>query len=580
MVESKTDRVGQQFGEYSLTQFLGRGSFGDVYLGKHINDASVAAVKVLHIQLTDRNDVKSFINEARTIRLAHPNIIRVLDFGIGEDDLPFIVMDYASNGTLRHRHPRHTRVPLTTVVEYVKQIADALHYAHEHRLIHRDVKPRNILVNSHKSILLSDFGIATVAHSTHSATTQDKAGTIPYMAPEQIQGKPVPASDQYALGIMTYEWLCGECPFQGDAIEIAVQHYTAPIPSLCEKVPDLSPEVEQVIAKALAKSPKDRFVNVIAFANALEEASRVKSSIGTTLLVYANHKDEVRTVAWSPNGLYIASGSADGIAQVWRPTWSNRQTAFIEATTIYEGHTNSISALTWSPDSQWLASASLDQTVQIWNATTGNVLFPYLKHPSWVRTVAWPFDGRYLASGTFDGSVQLWDAATGELLSTHCSHIDEIRGLAWSPDGHSIASGSADKTAHIWDIRAQETILIYTGHSKSVNTVSWSPDGQFVASGSLDGTVQVWHVHTGENLMTYFGHSAGVNTLAWSPNGRYIASGARDGLVHMWDAFTGEHLHTYTSHTHWLMSLSWSPDGDYIASASADKTVHIWQVRL
>jgi serine/threonine protein kinase len=264
-----TDRIGQRFGEYRLTCFLGRGSFGDVYLGEHLQDHTLAAVKVLQARLTNE-DLKEFINEASTtFRLKHPHIVQLLDFGVGADDALFLVMAYAPNGTLRQCYPKGARLPLDTVVSYVNQIAEALQYAHDRKLIHRDVKPENILLGLNNELLLSDFGIAIVTHSSRSPGTQDNAGTIVYMAPEQIRGRPRPASDQYALGIIAYEWLCGARPFNGTATEIAMQHLLEPPPSLCEKVPTIPSGVEQVIMTALAKDPQQRFASVQAFARAL-----------------------------------------------------------------------------------------------------------------------------------------------------------------------------------------------------------------------------------------------------------------------------------------------------------------------
>src|SRR2546426_2290812 len=135
-----TDRVGQQLGNYRLIQLLGRGSFAEVYLGQHRHLDTQAAIKVLHTHVLGP-DSERFRNEARTIaRLVHPHIVRVLDFGI-ENKTPFLVMDYASNGSLRKRHPKGTHLPLDTIVNYVKQVADALQYAHDEKVIHRDIKP-------------------------------------------------------------------------------------------------------------------------------------------------------------------------------------------------------------------------------------------------------------------------------------------------------------------------------------------------------------------------------------------------------------------------------------------------------
>ncbi|MFL5696574.1 MAG: serine/threonine-protein kinase, partial [Ktedonobacteraceae bacterium] len=269
--EEVPNRVGQRLGNYQLIRLLGEGGFAEVYLGEHIHLGSYAAIKVLHSQLSSAEREK-FRLEARTlVHLVHPHIVRVLDFGL-EGKIPFLVMDYAPNGTLRQRHPKGKRLPLTTIISYVRQVAEALQFAHDQKLIHRDIKPENILVGQRNEVLLSDFGIAIVTQSSRYKNVQDMAGTIAYMAPEQIQAHPRPASDQYALGIVVYEWLCGERPFHGAFTEIAIKHAVVPPPSLCEKVPLLSPAVEEVVLRALAKDPKERFGRILAFADALERA--------------------------------------------------------------------------------------------------------------------------------------------------------------------------------------------------------------------------------------------------------------------------------------------------------------------
>jgi tetratricopeptide (TPR) repeat protein len=265
------DRVGQQLDNYRLKRLLGAGGFGEVYLAEQLSSSTQVAIKLLP-QLA-QDDLLSFLNEARTFRLKHPNIVQVIDFGV-EGRIPFIVMEYAPNGTLRNRHPKGTRVPLDVVVTYVKQVASALQYAHDQRLIHRDVKPENMLIGAQNQVLLCDFGIATIAHGTSSQSVEmSMAGTIPYMAPEQIQGRPTRASDQYSLGLVVYEWLCGDRPFHGTPTEVAMQHATQPPPPLREKVPTISLDVEQVVMTALAKDPKERFGSVQAFAQALAAAS-------------------------------------------------------------------------------------------------------------------------------------------------------------------------------------------------------------------------------------------------------------------------------------------------------------------
>ncbi|GAC1474139.1 MAG: hypothetical protein PVSMB5_26510 [Ktedonobacteraceae bacterium] len=275
-----TYRIGQQLGNYRLTRQLGKGVFAKVYLGEHVHLKTLAAIKVLHqVQLSNDEDEK-FRTEAYTIaNLKHQHIIRVLDYGIQEStSTPFLVMDYAPRGTLRRRYTAGTVLSPLHVLPYIKQIASALQYAHDRKVIHRDIKPENMLLDENDKIRLSDFGIAIVYETSLATNTLDKSGTPPYMAPEQLRGKPLPASDQYSLGIVAYEWLCGARPFNGMLGELIHQHEFAVPPLMREKVPSLSPAIEEVIQKALAKNPEERYASVWDFALAFQDACRVEQT--------------------------------------------------------------------------------------------------------------------------------------------------------------------------------------------------------------------------------------------------------------------------------------------------------------
>lgn len=294
------DHIDQQFGNYHLVKLVGEGGFGKVHLGRHLDSNTEVAIKILDTQLISR-EREDFLQEARLIAsLNHPSIVRLLDCGI-EGDKPFLTMNYASNGTLRQRHPKGSRVPLPQVVSYVKPIASALHYAHERRLIHRDVKPENMLLGSHDEVLLGDFGIALISSTSTSRSTKTAAGTVSYMAPEQILGKPCIASDQYALGIVVYEWLCGTLPFLGSFAEVGQQHLYASPPSFEEQGGKFAPSVEAVVRKALAKKPEERFADVQEFALALEESFLYPETVPTSVPVLPRTENDVVIAVQSAN---------------------------------------------------------------------------------------------------------------------------------------------------------------------------------------------------------------------------------------------------------------------------------------
>lgn len=263
--------IGQEFGNYRLTSLLGRGGFAEVYLGEHVYLKTQAAIKVLQT-LLEQEEQERFYEEARTVaHLQHEHIVRVLEFGLNDGSVPYLVMEYAPNGTLRERFPRGIAVPIEQILPPLKQVVAALNYAHNENLVHRDIKPENMLLGTHDEVLLSDFGIALMISGSRRQGPQDVAGTITYMAPEQLLGHPTKASDQYALGVVVYEWLTGERLFSGSFIEIATQHMLKSPPSLQSH--GIPVAVEQVVFKALAKKPEQRFATVQDFADALEAAA-------------------------------------------------------------------------------------------------------------------------------------------------------------------------------------------------------------------------------------------------------------------------------------------------------------------
>lgn len=268
---------GQELGRYRLLRLLGCGRFSAVYLAEHLNSTLPVAVKVLQGDFSD-NALEKFVTQACIlIHLQHAHIVSTFDFGmIGRT--PFLVMSYAPNGTLRQRYPRGTCLSLKTIVTYTQQIAGALQYIHDQKLIHRDVKPHNMFLGPGNQVLLGDFGIAIPSQTIDALhfELQDFEGTILYAAPEQLQGRPHRNSDQYALAVVVYEWLSGAWPFSGSVEEIAHQHMFVPPPSLTEKGVRVSSAVEEVMLKALAKDPYERFKSVQEFAAHLDSASQLE----------------------------------------------------------------------------------------------------------------------------------------------------------------------------------------------------------------------------------------------------------------------------------------------------------------
>jgi serine/threonine protein kinase len=608
------DRIGQRLGNYRLVRLLGQGGFAEVYLGEHIHLDTPAAIKVLQTQL-DSEDMEQFHTEARTIaRLIHPHIVRVFDYGV-TGITPFLVMDYAPHGTLRKRYPKGTPVPLSTVASYITQLAEALQYAHEQKVIHRDVKPENMLLGRRYEVLLSDFGIALVGKSSRYYSTQglqDLAGTIAYMAPEQIQAQARPHSDQYSLGIVVYEWLSGTRPFQGTFTEVAVKHTLAPPPALREIVPALPAEIEEVVMKALDKDPTRRFGSVQEFAFAFEQAYRQGSvspfatygavvspeqplSPDATLQL---DQEAYATVLFSAPDLPSTSGLAP-----YEPSLPPVETSALDRSLISTQSSQlprrgiarrrllqglagvglvsavggGVALLRYAQGAR-NAATSQGPTISV-----GTTLFTYRGHTDWIWSVAWSPDGKRIASASGDETAQVWDALDGDHLNRYTGHAASVYAVAWNsirgtaaPPVERIASASYDKTVQIWDPMFGDHFYTYTGHTDWVWSVAWSPDGRRIASAGGDKTVQVWDAADGGHVYTFRGHTAPVYAVAWSPDGKHIASSGADGTVQVWDAAYGTHLYTFQPYSTSIWSVAWSPDGRRIASACDNKTVQVW----
>ncbi len=258
-----TDRTGQMFKRYRVLRLLSRSNFADVYLAQHSDLKTQVVLKVFQTPLSPQEQ-DLFIAQARTIAgLTHSNIVQMLDFDV-EEGLCFLVMAYVPDETLHQRYPTGSRLSVSHVVPFVKQLAAALSCAHGRNVIHQDIKPENMFLKRNGKVVLTDFAIPVIF--SHTFAQRRAEG---YIAPEQLRGVGSPASDQYALASVVYEWLTGQ---HLATVETQNQSMDAQPASLREKLSTLPPLVTDVIQTALKSDPQQRFKSIVAFANAFEQA--------------------------------------------------------------------------------------------------------------------------------------------------------------------------------------------------------------------------------------------------------------------------------------------------------------------
>lgn len=249
---------------YQIIKSIGEGGMANVYLAYDtILDRNVA-VKVLRGDLaTDEKFVRRFQREALSASsLSNPNIVEVYD--VGEDNGEYyIVMEYVEGKHLKNLLKKRGKLTVPEVVDIVLQITNGLSVAHDSYIIHRDIKPQNILILDNGLIKITDFGIAVAMNATQLTQTNSVMGSVHYLPPEQASGKGATLqSDIYSIGILMYELLTGKLPFKGDnAVEIALKHLKEPMPSIRDEIPDIPQSVENIILKATAKNPKNRYAD-------------------------------------------------------------------------------------------------------------------------------------------------------------------------------------------------------------------------------------------------------------------------------------------------------------------------------
>jgi WD40 repeat protein len=295
-----------------------------------------------------------------------------------------------------------------------------------------------------------------------------------------------------------------------------------------------------------------------------------EAASGKELLTLKGHTDEVWSVAFSRDGQRIVTGSWDGTAKVWEAT-NGRELLTLK------GHTNRVYSVAFSPDGQRIVTGSDDQTAKVWDAAIGKELLTLRGHKGWVLSVAFSPNGQRIVTGSDDQTAKVWEAASGKELLTLRGHSGWIPSVAFSPDGQRIVTGSGDNMAKVWEAASGTNLLTLKGHSSGINSVAFSPRGQRIVTGSEDQTAKIWDAASSEELLTLRGHTDEVWAVAFSPDGQRIVTGSGDNMAKVWEAASGTNLLTLKGHSGEVRSVAFSPDGQRIVTGSWDNTAKVWE---
>ncbi len=617
--------VGLEIDEYQLVQLIGIGGTSAVYRAYQEELDRYVAMKILPDYLAERAEyVERFNREAKTAAaLEHPHIVPIYDVGI-QAQLIYVAMRLLQRNL--NQRLQAGDLAVDGIVQTIIAIADALDYGHQRGVLHRDVKPGNIMFDDAERAYVVDFGIATMIDQ--QVRDDDVIhGTPAYMAPEQWRDDDLtPAVDQYALAAVSFRALTGQLPFVGDTpAALRSAHLSAEIPTASRINANLPSAVDAVLQRALAKDPAARYGTVREFALALQAAlDTVVADVTQAMpkavpptptsddLTLRNPAPSASAPAARPRTapppaedapidrtilMQIAGGGIIGLGVLFalvivtllallvlfapEPTTDdagfsggdgdNQAAPLLPTATAIVGQASVTPAivLTTRPATPTLAPA----TGIITGATQRAIFYNNPTAP--VRDAAYSPDGARIASAHADQRVRLWDS-TGTLLQVLDGHTDVVSALAFSPDSTRLVSGGRDNSVRLWQIADPTTSLILNGHSGAVRDVAFSPDGAQVASAAEDGQVIIWDVATGQIIRRIAADPTRVLTLAYSPDGTRIASGGRNNRVRIWSVSDGRLLRDLAAHSNEVRSLDYSPDGQYLASSSTDDTAKIW----
>jgi serine/threonine protein kinase len=606
---------------YEILEELGHGGMGVVYRAREVERDRIVALKVIRRErLSSTDTVNRFRREAQAAaRLSHPNIVAV--YASDQDgDIHYLAMEYVPGITLQQLVDRNGPLPIAQACDFVRQTALGLQHAAEQALVHRDVKPANLMVVATQTasvehslrecgpegtrsasaphsggsgatrplLKILDMGVARLYQLAHApeesltTLTRDGAviGTPDYVAPEQLEdphGADIRA-DLYSLGCTFYFLLTGKVPFPGGTLiqKLDRQRKETP-PSVDQLRSEVPLAVAAVVRRLMAKSAAERYRTPGELAGVLEHLAQTGQLPGGHQpaplheeKAFTGHTGQVNAVAFAPNGQTVVSGAADRTIRVWDVASGKQRHRYGES----------------APEPACLAVvpgtghilAGHGIGIRLWEAATGRELLRLAGHTDTVRGVAVSRDGQNALSGGDDRTPRLWDLTTGREAHRLVGHKGRVTGVALSADGRLAVTGDRDSSLRLWDAKTGRELRSFAVPKGAVLAVALSPDGRAVLSAHFDTTLRLWDRETGRELRRFTGHKQMVSCVAVSPDGARLASGSHDGTVRVWDPVSGSELWCCQGHSGAVLAVAFAPDGKRLLSGGADQTLRLWQM--
>lgn len=593
---------------YRALKLIGESLFGRTFLsldeGNPTKPYCIIKQFFPQAQSTDNPEEAAQLFEQKAMRLEeigkHPQLPQLLAH-FNQNQYQYFVQEFIDGPNLSQELEANGAFNENQIRQLLKEILPVLQFVHEQNVIHRDIKPKNLIRHTPSTpdspdesapaepeeegrtkdvqLVLVDFGAAKFATEAVLPSTGTVIGTSGFVAPEQALGQGTFASDLYSLGVTCIHLLTQLDPFKLYSVSEGTWVWRDRVSH------PVSVGLGGILDKMLEHATRRRYqsaADVLADLNRLDMATEApalsdEASETPTVSNLATESPTISVTSTVPHPQpapplpTIAETAPTPLTQ---KNWQCVQT--------FVGHAGSdwyagITSIAFSPDGTLLIAGTEKGTIKIWELTTGNEIRTITGLSDFVHSIAISPDGTLIASASND-MLQIWELSTGQEVRSLSGHSAIIQGVMFSPDGQMLASGGNDQTIQLWNPNTGEQILTLSG-TNLIDAVNFSPNGQILVSSDRNNKITLWNPNTGEEIRTLSGHSRKILAVSFSPDGQILASSSSDKTIKIWQIETGTLVHTLTGHSGWFAavnSVTFSPDGQLLASSSDDKTIKLW----
>lgn len=593
------------------------GGFGRTYLAEDIDKLNEnCVIKQLAPKFQGTwaisKAMELFQKEARQLKQLgeHSQIPTLLAY-FEQDNYMFLVQQFIDGHNLLKELQWKVSYTSEDIKDILLSLLPVLKFIHDHGVIHRDIKPQNIIRRqSDGRLCLIDFGSSKQLTARVEMKTGTSIGSHGYSPLEQIRdGAAYPASDLFSLGATCFHLLAEISPFQ-----LWMEHGYSWVKNWCKYLrTPIDRNLAKILDRLLQKDIKYRYQSADEVLLELIANMEVTPAFITEETVAGAPPKLPSQLPVTPKKYFklinilvvIFTVSMLGLGEFWYKQYGHIESS-IYSNTNKQSHQNvnsphtptKASANSWksfslvntleektqpivcfafSPDGTTIASAS-NQAIKLWSGKTGQEISTLEGHSELVKTLAISPDGKTLISGSDDNTIKLWNLATGQEVRTFSGHKSGVNVLTFSDDGHILADGSTGGTIRLWNLLTRKKMLAITKHRGKITSLIIAPNNKILISGSDNNTIAVWCLISGKKILTLQGHLGGITSLAVTPDGKTLVSGSNDNTIKLWNLESGKQVSTFRGHLGKVNALVIAPSGKILASGGDDNNIKLWEL--